>query len=196
MAMPNFYLSVSVSLVLASTLLSLTVGAAQFCLPMNTTAYPSLSAYPPSHSSSSLLHFWMPIATLHVTIILVTILAVVCDLYAKQCRQSRVSKSADKWLTGALLDYFRNRADFIDLRSSLFRPNAPAPLDAPATVKYGEWIHLKKKPNLGLPVSASTHKKDAFCAGWDYSICKFKFSASEGHLDEIHSIVVMHEDSI
>src|SRR4051812_37666324 len=69
-------LRLSVSLALASTLLSLTVGAAQFCLPMNTTAYPSLSAYLPSHSSSSLLHFWMPIATLRVTIILVMILAV------------------------------------------------------------------------------------------------------------------------
>jgi hypothetical protein len=124
-------LHLSISLALVSTLLSLTIMAAQFCLPMSTTAYPSLSAYPTSHySSSCFLGFWMPIATLHVVIILATILGAcvfiwfvwlhsqphtngcwcsVCDLYVKQHQQSRVSKlSADKWLTSALLNYTRN----------------------------------------------------------------------------------------
>jgi hypothetical protein len=65
MARPNFYhLHLSISLAFASTLLSLNIVAAQFCLPMNTTAYPSLSTYLTSHSSSRLPCFWMPIAAL------------------------------------------------------------------------------------------------------------------------------------
>jgi hypothetical protein len=124
-------LHLSISLALVSTLLSLTIVAAQFCLPVSTTAYPSLSVYPISHySSSCFLGFWMPIATLHVMIILAMILGAcvfiwfvwphsqphtngcwcsVCNLYVKQHQQSRVSKlSADKQLTGALFNYSRN----------------------------------------------------------------------------------------
>jgi hypothetical protein len=53
----------------------------------------------------------------------------VCDLYAKQRRQSRVSKSsADKLLTGALLNYSRNCADSIDLRSR-------------CASKFSAWFH-------------------------------------------------------